>query len=618
MQRLRLLQLDHVQLTGDYEHLSRELRWLRWYGFPHKFIPNNFYSKNLVAIDLRYSKLTQVWKNSKQLFGKLKFLNLSHSHYLTQTPNFATLPNLEKLILKDCTSLFEVHQSIGDLNNLVLVNLKDCKSLESLPRSFYRLKSLQTLILSGCSKFDNLADELGEMGESLTTFLADNTAIRQVPWTIVQLKNLKELSLCGCKGSLSKSLPSLFWSCISPRKSPKSLSLPTSLQGLNSLTDLCLGDCNLSDDAIPKDIGSLGSLQYLDLQENHFHGLPSSLGGLSKLEMLFLNGCTKLRSIPDLPPNLNHLEAPNCSELERMPNMSNMSNMEFLFLSNCKKLVEIPGLDKLLKSFIDIQMLGCSNLTNTFKQSILQEWPQSRFSVPLGICLPGNDIPDWFEYKNEGPSVCFEVPHIIDGNLEGLTICIVFSTRPYKELVIYFPTNSITVVNYSKSTIKSEVPVKIYRSLITHDDEDHIWQNNIPKYRFDESNLEAGDKVEVTADFECGIIVKKIGVRVIYDRVIEGKMIHYASTSNKNAIVVTNDGDASTMHQVVVKSKRGLGDDEAESSHGCFDDEQEAKRLRCEHNLDDKVESSHGCFGDEREFRRLRCDHNSEMSIDDD
>jgi Leucine-rich repeat (LRR) protein len=293
---------------------------------------------------------------------------------LTRTPNFARLPNLEKLILKDCTSLFEVHQSIGDLNNLSLVNLKDCRSLESLPRSFYKLKSLQTLILSGCSKFDNLADELGEM-ESLTTFLADNTAIRHVPHTIVQLKNLKCLQLCGCKGSPSKSLPSLLWSWISPtpKKSPKSVNLlPASLQGLNALRELSFRDCNLSDDAIPKDLGSLCSLEYLDLENNHFRSLPSSLGGLSKLQTLILDKCTKLQSIPDLPPNLSQMWASYCMALERMPNISNISNLDVLFLNNCNKLVEIPGLDKLLKSILEIRTTGCSSLTNTFKQSILQ------------------------------------------------------------------------------------------------------------------------------------------------------------------------------------------------------------------------------------------------------
>jgi Leucine-rich repeat (LRR) protein len=302
----------------------------------------------------------------------LKFLNLSHSHYLTRTPNFARLPNLEKLILKDCTSLFEVHQSIGGLTNLILVNLKDCRSLESLPRSFYKLKSLQTLIISGCSKFDNLANELGEM-ESLTTFLADNTAIRQVPRSIVQLKSLTYLSLCGCKGSPSKSLPSLILSWISPRKSPKSVNLlPASLQGLNVLRELHLGDCNLSDDAIPKDLGSLCSLELLDLKNNHFRSLPSSLGGLSKLRRLMLDNCLKLQSIPDLPPNLSNCHASYCMALERMPNISNISNLQHLYLPYCNKLLEIPGLDKLLKSIWEIQLVGCSNLTNTFKQSILQ------------------------------------------------------------------------------------------------------------------------------------------------------------------------------------------------------------------------------------------------------
>jgi Leucine-rich repeat (LRR) protein len=147
--------------------------------------------------------------------------------------------------------LFEVHHSIGDLSNLVLVNLKDCKFLKSLPWSFYKLKSLETLILSRCSKIDNLADNLGEM-QSLTILLADKTAIRQVPFCIVRLKNLEYLSLYGCKGSLSKPLPSLFWSWISPRTSPKLvILLPTVLQGLNSLTHLCLWECNLSNDAIP-------------------------------------------------------------------------------------------------------------------------------------------------------------------------------------------------------------------------------------------------------------------------------------------------------------------------------------------------------------------------------
>ncbi|XP_030949195.1 TMV resistance protein N-like [Quercus lobata] len=108
MGRMRLLQLDYAQLTGDYKYLSKELRWLRWHRFPLKSMPNNFYPRKIVAIDLRYSNLREVWKDPK-LLNKLEVLNLSHSHDLTRTPNFSRLPNLKKFILKDCTSLFEVH-----------------------------------------------------------------------------------------------------------------------------------------------------------------------------------------------------------------------------------------------------------------------------------------------------------------------------------------------------------------------------------------------------------------------------------------------------------------------------------------------------------------------------
>ena len=168
------------------------------------------------------------------MLEKLKVLNLSHSHYLTQTPDFSKLPNLEKLLLKDCTSLFEVHQSIGDLHHLVFVNLKGCKSLKSLPTSFSKLNSLETLILSGCFKIDHLDENLGEI-ESLKTLL-DNTAVKYTLSIIAPMKNLKYISLCGYEGSPSKILSSQFWSTISPRNSLVSVDiLPDSLQSMNSI-----------------------------------------------------------------------------------------------------------------------------------------------------------------------------------------------------------------------------------------------------------------------------------------------------------------------------------------------------------------------------------------------
>ncbi|KAM2193558.1 hypothetical protein ACFX1R_027831 [Malus domestica] len=202
---------------------------------------------------MQQSELVQVWVGSKSLHN-LKTLDLSHSYSLQKSPDFSQVPNLEELILVWCKSLSEIHPSIGHLKRLSLVNLKWCFKLISLPRDFYKLKSVE----------------------------AECTSIREVPPSIVKLKNLTRLSLLAVK----------------------SIHLPHSLHGLNTFKGIkSLMVCKLADDAIPKDLGSLISLQDLNLQGNDFHTLPS-LSGLSKLETLRLDGCFNLRTIHDIPPNV--------------------------------------------------------------------------------------------------------------------------------------------------------------------------------------------------------------------------------------------------------------------------------------------------------------------------
>ncbi|XLS48363.1 hypothetical protein HN51_022721 [Arachis hypogaea] len=221
MNKLRLLQLEKVQLDGDFKYISRDLRWMSWHGFPLSHIPKSCCQKGLVAIELEYGNLKIAWKQA-QLLNKLKILNLSHSHQLRETPDFSYLPNLEKLILEDCSSLSSVSHTIGHLNQLLLINLKDCKSLRSLPRSIYKLKSLKTLILSGCLMIDKLEEDMEQM-ESLTTLKAEDTAITQVPNALVRMKNIGYISLCGFEGLVRDVLPSIIWSWTYPTNNVSSL-----------------------------------------------------------------------------------------------------------------------------------------------------------------------------------------------------------------------------------------------------------------------------------------------------------------------------------------------------------------------------------------------------------
>ncbi|KAH0988874.1 hypothetical protein GBA52_000357 [Prunus armeniaca] len=465
MKKLRLLHLSNVQLTGEYKDFPKKLIWLCWKYFPLESIPDDFpVQPKLVALDLQRSKLKIVWKDCK-LHQKLKILNLSGSFELTKSPNFSKLPNLEELILKYCKSLSEVHSSIGDLVRLSLVNLEDCRSLEDLPLNFYKSKSIKTLLLNRCSGFRNLADGLGDM-VSLTILEADDTAIRQIPSSIVKLNKLRILSLSGCR---------------------------------------------LTEDAIPKDLCSLISLEHLLLGANNFCSLPS-LAGLSKLKVLCLNACRKLLAVSDLPTNLYVLKANDCPELETIPDFSKMSNMRELYLRDSVKLTEVPGLYKSLNFMTRIHMEKCTNLTADFRKNILQGWTSCGYG---GIFLSGNDIPDMFDSVHDDDIVNFTVPQSDGRNLKGLTLSFGFSSSSERFSLGF----RISIKNMTKGTdlearIIPDCPIEGY----------YLWQGQLSN---DELKLQDGDKVWIEIIVDKWVKVKKTGVSLVWDKFMNENMIDY-------------------------------------------------------------------------------------------
>jgi hypothetical protein len=56
--------------------------------------------------------------------------------------------------------LVQIHESIGDLQRLLILNLRNCTSLVELPEEMSRLNSLQELVLDGCSNLHSLNMEL--------------------------------------------------------------------------------------------------------------------------------------------------------------------------------------------------------------------------------------------------------------------------------------------------------------------------------------------------------------------------------------------------------------------------------------------------------------------------
>jgi Leucine-rich repeat (LRR) protein len=204
--------------------------------------------------------------------------------------------------------------------------MNSCKNLESIPSSIGCLKSLKKLDLSGCSELKYIPEKLGKV-ESLEEFDVSGTSIRQLPASIFLLKNLKVLSLDGLKR----------------------IAVLPSLSGLCSLEVMGLRACNLREGAVSEDICYLSSLRSLDLSQNNFVSLPKSINQLSELEMLVLEDCTMLESLPEVPSKVQTVYLNGCISLKTIPDsikLSSSKRSEFICL-NCWELYNHNGQDRM-------------------------------------------------------------------------------------------------------------------------------------------------------------------------------------------------------------------------------------------------------------------------------
>ncbi|KAG7940982.1 hypothetical protein I3843_16G015100 [Carya illinoinensis] len=320
MKKLRLIKICDVNLPRGLNSLSNWLQLMEWHQYSLGSIPESFQPSNLVELIMHRSSFQQLPMAFLKL-KKLKVMDFSGSVHLMMTPDFSGCPSLRKLIFEGCTRLCEVHPSIAALNQLILLNLKNCESLHSLLHEI-KLESLNFLILSGCSSFSKFP-EIGQNMKLLSELYLDGTAIEELPLSIQHLIGLTLLNLGECKKlSVFPSdiccLPALKTLILSG-STPK-LSLLNIFLGLTSLVTLDLSDCNLLDGALPDNLSSLSSLECLNLSRNNFAHLPDSISQLSKLKFLCLDNCSRLQLLPNLPSTIQFVTARECASLQNYSN----------------------------------------------------------------------------------------------------------------------------------------------------------------------------------------------------------------------------------------------------------------------------------------------------------
>ncbi|TXG65010.1 hypothetical protein EZV62_012004 [Acer yangbiense] len=422
-----------------------------WHGCPIKSPLSSFYLENLVKLDMRYSKVEQLWNDCQPLF-KLKEVDLSFSN-LISCPDFSSSPNLKKLILQDCKYLREISPSIQYLIKLDFLILRGCRSLKGIP-DCSGLNSLKELHLSRCSNLEMLP----EMPCNIEELWLIGTAIEELPLSFGNLSRLQKLFL-GCCNKLK--------------------SLPSSICKWKSLQKLSIGDCSKLN-KLPNDIGALESLEELDLEGDPIKELPSSIIHLKNLKSLNLRRCKDLtfsgfNFLPDDGTvGLHNLESINLNNsgvtelpedlgclsslftlnlggscLESIPaSIVNLSKLSYLDIRNCKRLKCLPKLQvgciyargctsldvlpSLGPRFTEAEFVNCFLIEqNKFEDMVKDALPSIKKDYNYAkLCYPGSEIPEWFNFRSMGSFINVELPpNWFNHNFIGFALSIVATPR---------------------------------------------------------------------------------------------------------------------------------------------------------------------------------------------
>ncbi|XP_056166518.1 disease resistance protein L6-like isoform X2 [Syzygium oleosum] len=352
LRNLRFLKLDCANIEGNIQNPLSNLRWLDWQICPQKTLGLPFFKvENLIILDLSWSRVNQGW-SGWELIGenakKLKVLNLTGCLELLESPEFRAPIKLERLILECCSKLSLISPSISNLSCLVSLNMKSC-NVDQLPDLGF-MKALKELVIDG-TFIDTIRFQEGSM-EQLETLSACKCVRLEQIYEIDHLQSLSNLALDGAAIK----------------------TLPVSIGSLEKLRRLSLRNCRKLTE-IPRSIGKLKELQFMDLSNTGVDELPHSVKLLANLKVLKMEG-THIGKFPEAIQNLPKLEEIDFSlcrnlEIQMDCDLVGLSSLRVLKLSYAR----ISHLPESICCLLNLQMVDLRYCKK------LQALPKFRSSV---------------------------------------------------------------------------------------------------------------------------------------------------------------------------------------------------------------------------------------------
>ncbi|XP_052292643.1 disease resistance-like protein DSC1 isoform X2 [Citrus sinensis] len=470
------LSYSKVQLPNGLDCLPKKLRYLHWDTYPLRTLPSNFKPKNLVELNLRFSKVEQLWEGEKacvpssiQNFKYLSALSFKGCKSLRSFPsnlrfvcpvtiNFSYCVNLIEFpqisgkitrLYLDQSAIEEVPSSIECLTDLEVLDLRGCKRLKRISTRFCKLRSLVDLFLHGCLNLESFPEILEKM-EHLKRIYLGHTTITELPSSFENLPGLEVLFVDDCSkldklpdnignfeslyhisaaGSAIRQLPSSVadsnaLGILEVSNCKGLVSLPRSLLlGLSSLGLLRISYSAVME--IPQEIACLSSLEVLYLSGNNFESLPASIKQMSRLSSLDLKDCKMLQSLPELPLCLKSLDLRDCKMLQSLPALPLC--LESLDLTGCNMLRSLPELPLCLKYL----RLGDCNMLRSLPelplclQSLITRNCNRLQSLPeIPSCLQELDASVLVKLSKPSPDLIQWAPGCLEPIYFGFTNCL--------------------------------------------------------------------------------------------------------------------------------------------------------------------------------------------------
>ncbi|TYI62970.1 hypothetical protein E1A91_D10G286900v1 [Gossypium mustelinum] len=166
----------------DIISLLDELRYLVWHYYPFKSLSSSYNPKNLIALELPYGKMEQLWNEVHQDLVHLRQINLFSCKNLKKIPNLLGALNLEKLACGNCESLVKLPSLAHGCRSL--------KKFPEIPNNFDTLNLSET----GIKKVPDFIERLDRLQRLTLT----NSMVKDVSSNISKLKSLEVLDLSGC------------------------------------------------------------------------------------------------------------------------------------------------------------------------------------------------------------------------------------------------------------------------------------------------------------------------------------------------------------------------------------------------------------------------------------